>query len=97
MKKNEENDSDDESLIRLMETGVSAEDSTDHSLPEPERLGYVPRALRMSFGQSWQGIRKDRREWKSREVRQTSAQALRKGKTLSNRFDDQDVQLEMLF
>ena len=97
LEKNEENDSDDENLIRLMETGVSAEDSTDLSLPEPKHLGYVPRALRMSFGQSWQGIRKDRREWKSREVRQTSTQALRKGKTLSNRFDDQDAQLEMLF
>ena len=96
---NEENDSsDDENLIRLMETGISPEYPTDPPLPQPERLGYVPRALRMSFGQNWDGIRKDRREWKSREMKQASAQASRKGgKTLSNRFDDQEVQLEMLF
>jgi hypothetical protein len=97
--KNEENDSsDDEDLIRLMETGVSAENSTDSSLPKPERFGYVPRALRMSFGQSWEGIRKDRREWKSKEMKQATAQSPRKGgKKLSNRFDHQEARVEMLF
>lgn len=99
LEKNGEDDSDDENLIRLMETGVSStEDSTDSSHPQPKMSGYVPRALRMSFGQSWNGIRKDRREWKSREMKHASAQASRKGgKSLSNRFDDQKEQLEMLF
>jgi hypothetical protein len=98
LEKDEENDSDDEDLVRLMETGVTAENPTNHSPPEQQRFGYVPRALRMSFGQSWQGIRKDRREWKSREMKHASAQSSRKGgKTLSNRFDEQEVQLEMLF
>ena len=98
LQKNGEDDSDDENLIRLMETGVSSmeKDSTDSSHPQP--FGYVPRALRMSFGQSWNGIRKDRREWKSREMKHASSQASRKGgKNLSNRFDDQKEELEMLF
>ena len=90
--------SDDENLIKLIETGYSPEDQTEFSAPEPQRRGYVPRALRMSFGQSWEGIRKDRREWKSKEMRQAANQASRKGgKNLSNRFDEQKVQLEMLF
>ena len=98
LQKNGEDDSDDENLIRLVETGVSSmeEDSTDSSHPQPFR--YVPRALRMSFGQSWNGIRKDKREWKSREMKNASSQASRKGgKNLSNRFDDQKEELEMLF
>ena len=99
LEKNGEDDSDDEDLIRLMETGViSTEDSADSSQSQPKKFGYVPRALRMSFGQSWDGIRKDRREWKCREMKHASAQASRKGgKSLSNRFDDQKEQLEMLF
>ena len=97
LEKNGEDNSDDDDLIRLMETGVSStEDSVDSS--QPKMFGYVPRALRMSFGQGWDGIRKDRREWKSREMKHASAQASRKGgKSLSNRFDDQKEQLEMLF
>lgn len=100
LRKNGEDDSDDENLIRLMETGVSSmeEASTDCTHPQPKMFGYVPRALRMSFGQSWDGIRKDRREWKSREVKHASSQSSRKGgKNLSNRFDDQKEELEMLF
>ncbi|XP_028416653.1 rho GTPase-activating protein gacF-like [Dendronephthya gigantea] len=98
--RNDEIDSsDDENLINLMETGSRKDDLKNSAVVEPKRLGYVPRALRMSFGQSWDGIRKDRREWKSREMKQVTGHASRKGgkATLSNRLDEQEVQLEMLF
>lgn len=99
LEKAEENSSsDDDNLVRLMETGFTEGYSTDPSPSTPERLEYVPRALRMSFGQSWEGIRKDRREWKSREMKHATSSASRKGgKRLSNRLDDQEPELEMLF
>ena len=91
--------SDDENLIRMMETGIGAEETYEKPLPPQNRFGYVPRAMRMSFGQSWEGIRRDRREWKTREMKQITSNALRKGtgNRLSNRLDDQEAHLEMLF
>lgn len=91
--------SDDENLVQLMESGISAENSTEAPPPSPKLDRYVPRAMRMSIGQSWDGIRKDRREWKSREMKQAvgGLSAHKVGKNLSNRFDDEKVQLEMLF
>ena len=91
--------SDDENLVRLMETGIFPE-STSRMVNGSQNQGmsYVPRALRMSFGSSWDGVRKDRRAWKSREINAVTSQNARKGsQKLSNRLDEQNQQLEMLF
>lgn len=97
--KNEVISEDDEDLVRLMETGIFPKNTSSMvNRSQGSSSVYVPRALRMNFGQSWDGIRKDRRAWKSREINSMVTRNARKGpKTLSNRLDEQAKHLEMLF
>lgn len=97
-KKEELSTAEDENLVRLMETDVFTEKTRSSTVDEYKDFGYVPRALRMNFGQTWDGIRKDRRAWKSREMNNVAFHSVRKGsKQLSNRLDEQNQELEMLF